>query len=82
MAESLVNVMAPNQGMHASGDETNESIERVALSGAEAIRTIIADRKNLRAQLDAQKREIAAHTINEELHHRIVLLRQSFRRTG
>jgi chromosome segregation ATPase len=81
--DGLVNVMASNQGMHASEDEANDTIERVALSGAEAIRSIIADRKDLRTQLDAQQREIAAlNAVNEELHRRIVLLRHHFVELG
>jgi cell division protein FtsB len=64
-------------------DEPNETIERLALSGAEAIRTIIADRKNLRAQVNAQQREIAAlNTINDELRRRIIFLRHHFVELG
>ena len=83
MVEGLVNVMAPNHAMHASEDEAYETIERVALSGAEAIQRIIADRRNLRAQLNAQQRDIAVlNTVNEELRRRILLLRHHFVELG
>ena len=83
MIEGLVNVMAPNPGMHPSEDEANDTIERIALSGVEAIQSIIADRKSLRAQLNAQKRDIAVlNTVNEELRRRIVLLRRHFVELG
>ena len=83
MVDGLVNVMAPNQGMHASEDEANETIERIALSAAEAIQIIIADRKNLRAQLNAQQQDIATlNTVNEELRRRILLLRHHFLELG
>ena len=83
MIEGLVNVMAPNPGRHPSEDEANDTIERIALSGVEAIQSIIADRKSLRAQLNAQQRDIAVlNTVNEELRRRIVLLRRHFVELG
>jgi hypothetical protein len=83
MTESLFKVMAPENGMHASEDEANDTIESVALSGAEAIRSIITDRKNLRTQFDAQQRDLVAlNAVNEELRRRIVLLRHHFVELG
>jgi hypothetical protein len=79
MIEGLVSVMAP-RGSKGDDDET---VERLALSSLEAIRTIVADRKSMRDRLEAQQRELAALTaFNEELRRRINVIRHHYLELG
>ena len=83
MVEGLVNVVSPGNPISGCEGEANETIESLAISGAEAIQSIIADRKSLRARLNAQQRDlVAVNAINEELRRRITLIRHHYLELG
>jgi hypothetical protein len=79
MIEGLINVMTPAGRTQASEGEVDESIESVALAGAEAIQRIISDRDSLRSCTSAQQRDLVAmNSINEELRRRLALIRHHY----
>jgi hypothetical protein len=79
MIEGLINVMTPTGRTQSSEGEVDESIESVALAGAEAIQRIISDRDNLRSCTSAQQRDLVAlNSLNEELRRRLALIRHHY----
>lgn len=75
MIEGLINIMAPA----GEANETNETLDGVALAGAEAIQRIIADRNNLRLCTSAQQRDLVAlNSANEDLRRRLALFRHHY----
>lgn len=82
MIEGLINVMTPKpQG--ASADESDATLEKVALAGAAAIQRIIAERDELRNRANTQQRELVAlSAINEDLRRRIALIRHHYVELG
>ena len=82
MIEGLINVMNPKlQGI--SADESDATLEKVALAGAAAIQRIIADRDELRNRANTKQRELVAlSAINEDLRRRIALIRHHYVELG
>ncbi len=63
----------------ASEQAADETIDSVALAGAEAIQRIIIDRNNLRSCASLQQRDLAAlNAINQELRRRLGLIRHHY----
>jgi len=82
MIEGLINVMNPKpRGTPA--DESDATLEKVALAGAAAIQRLIADRDELRNLANTQQRELVAlSAINEDLRRRIALIRHHYVELG
>ena len=58
---------------------TDETLDSVALAGAEAIQRIINDRNTLRSCTTAQQRDLATlNSINQELRRRLGLIRHHY----
>ena len=55
MIDGLMNVMSPKPQGVASSDETDATLEKVALAGAAAIQRMIAERDELRHRANAQQ---------------------------
>ena len=77
MIEGLIGVVTPTGTpagqAPASEQAADETIDSVALTGAEAIQRIIVDRNNLRSCACLQQRDLAAlSAINQELRRRLV----------
>jgi predicted nucleic acid-binding Zn-ribbon protein len=78
MIEDTINVITP-RAMGAQTDESDASLEKVALAGAAAIQRLVADRDELRTRTNNQQRELVAlGAINEELRRRIALVRHQY----
>jgi len=60
MIEGLINVVTPAGQAQAPEGATDETLDSVALAGAEAIQRIITDRNNLRNCTSEQQRDLAA----------------------
>jgi len=83
MIEGLTNVMTPNPQTHASASESDETMESVALAGADAIQRLIADRNSLRNCANTQQRDLVAlSAINEDLRRRVALIRHHYVELG
>jgi len=83
MIEGLISVVTPTgtSAGHAPASEqaADETIDSVALAGAEAIQRIITDRNNLRNCTSEQQRDLAAlNSINQELRRRLGLIRHHY----
>jgi hypothetical protein len=77
MIEGLSKVMTMTGEAHQS--DTDDTVERVAIAGANAIQHLIADRDNFRKRAIAQQQDlISLNAINKELRGRIVLVRQHY----
>jgi len=58
---------------------SDEDLERTALAGATAIQQLISDRDHLRNLTNAQQRELVGlRARNDDLHRRLLLVRQSY----
>lgn len=76
MIEGLSQVLTPPRSEPYEGDDT---VERVAIAGANAIQCLIADRDDLRRRANAQQQNlIALSAINEELRGRLYLVRRHY----
>ena len=76
MIEGLSQVLTPPRSEPYEGDDT---VERVAIAGANAIQCLIADRDNLRRRANAQQQNLVAlSAINEELRGRLDLVRRHY----
>jgi hypothetical protein len=83
MIESLRGVMTTKPETQALAHESEQTVESTALAGAAAIQQIIADRDGLRDYASAQQRELAGlRAINQDLHRRIVQIRQNYLELG
>ena len=83
MIEGLISVVTPTGTpagqAPASEQAADETIDSVALAGAEAIQRIIVDRNNLRSCASLQQRDLAAlNAINQELRRRLGLIRHHY----
>jgi hypothetical protein len=79
MIEGLINMATPGGQEQASEGASDETIDSVALAGAEAIQRIITDRNNLRNCTSAQQRDLVAlSSINQELRRRLGLIRHHY----
>ncbi len=79
MIDGLINIVTPAGQAQASEGATDETIDSVALSGAEAIQRIITDRNNLRICSSEQQRDLAAlNSINQELRRRLGMIRHHY----
>ena len=80
MIEGLTNVMTPKAvGMQTFDDD----LEKAALLGAAAIQRLVAERDDLRNRTTTQQRELVAlSAINEDLRHRIALIRHHYVELG
>ena len=79
MIEGLINIVTPTGQAQASEGGPNETLDSVALAGAEAIQRIITDRNTLRSCTTAQQRDLAAlNSINQELRRRLGLIRHHY----
>lgn len=76
MIEGLSQVLTPPRSEPYEGDDT---VERVAIAGANAIQCLIADRDDLRRRANAQQQNLVAlSAINEELRGRLYLVRRHY----
>lgn len=76
MIEGLSQVLTPPRSEPYEGDDT---VERVAIAGANAIQCLIADRDDLRSRANAQQQNLVAlSAINEELRGRLDLVRRHY----
>jgi hypothetical protein len=76
MIEGLSQVLTPPRSEPYEGDDT---VERVAIAGANAIQCLIADRDDLRRRANAQQQNLVAlSAINEELRGRLDLVRRHY----
>lgn len=79
MIEGLINTMTPTRQGQASVAKADETIESVALAGAEAIQRIITDRDSLRTCTHAQQKDLLAlNAMNEEFRRRLALIRNHY----
>ena len=79
MIEGLINVVTPTGQGQAPAAASDETMDSVALAGAEAIQRIIADRNSLRTCTHAQQRDLLAlNSINQELRRRLALIRHHY----
>ncbi len=79
MIEGLISIVTPTGQGHLAEGATDETIDSVALTGAEAIQRIIADRNNLRACTNVQQRDLVAlNSTNEELRRRLAVIRHHY----
>ena len=79
MIEGLINIVAPAGQAQAPEGATDETLDSVALAGAEAIQRIINDRNTLRSCTTAQQRDLATlNSINQELRRRLGLIRHHY----
>src|SRR4029078_7944954 len=79
MIEGLINIVAPAGQAQAPEDASDETLDSVALAGAEAIQRIINDRNTLRSCTTAQQRALAAvNSVTQELRRRLVLIRHHY----
>jgi hypothetical protein len=83
MIQGLTNVMTPNPQTQDSASESDETMESVALAGADAIQRLIADRNSLCNCAIAQQRDLVAlSAINEDLRRRVALIRHHYVELG
>jgi len=76
MIEGLSQVLTPPRSEPYEGDDT---VERVAIAGANAIQCLIADRDDLRRRANVQQQNLVAlSAINEELRGRLDLVRRHY----
>ena len=76
MIEGLSQVLTPPRSEPYEGDDT---VERVAIAGANAIQCLIADRDDLRRRANAQQQNLVAlSAISEELRGRLDLVRRHY----
>jgi len=79
MIEGLINIVAPAGQAQAHEDASDETLDNVALAGAEAIQRIINDRNTLRSCTTAQQRDLATlNSVNQELRRRLGLIRHHY----
>jgi hypothetical protein len=79
MIEGLINIVAPAGQAQAPEDASDETLDNVALAGAEAIQRIINDRNTLRSCTTAQQRDLATlNSVNQELRRRLGLVRHHY----
>ena len=79
MIEGLINIVAPAGQAQAPEDASDETLDNVALAGAEAIQRIINDRNTLRSCTTAQQRDLATlNSVNQELRRRLGLIRHHY----
>ena len=79
MIEGLINIVAPAGQAQAPEDASDETLDNVALAGAEAISASSTDRNTLRSCTTAQQRDLAAlNSINQELRRRLGLIRHHY----
>jgi hypothetical protein len=77
MIEGLSKVMTMTGEAHNS--DTDDTVERVAIAGANAIQRLIADRDDFRNRANAQQQDLLSlSAINKELRGRIVLIRHHY----
>ena len=76
MIQGLSQVLTPPRSEPYEGDDT---VERVAIAGANAIQCLIADRDDFRSRANAQQQNLVAlSAINEELRGRLDLVRRHY----
>jgi len=79
MIEGLINIVAPAGQAQAPEDASDETLDNLALAGAEAIQRIINDRNTLRSCTTAQQRDLATlNSVNQELRRRLGLIRHHY----
>jgi hypothetical protein len=79
MIEGLINIVTPAGQAQAPEDASDETLDNVALAGAEAIQRIINDRNTLRSCTTAQQRDLATlNSVNQELRRRLGLIRHHY----
>ena len=79
MIEGLINIVAPAGQAQTPEDASDETLDNVALAGAEAIQRIINDRNTLRSCTTAQQRDLATlNSVNQELRRRLGLIRHHY----
>ena len=79
MIECPINIVAPAGKAQAPEDASDETLDNVALAGAEAIQRIINDRNTLRSCTTAQQRDLATlNSVNQELRRRLGLIRHHY----
>jgi len=83
MIETLRPITTPKTEAQSAEGSSDEAVETVAIAGVAAIQRLIADRNNLRACVNAQQHELAALiAANDELRHRLGLVRQQYLELG
>jgi hypothetical protein len=79
MIEGLINIVTPAGQAQPPEGATDDTLDSVALAGAEAIQRIITDRNTLRSSTAAQQRDLVAlSSINQELRRRLGLIRHHY----
>ena len=77
MIEGLSKVLTMTGEAHKS--DADDSVERVAIAGANAIQRLVADRDDFRNRANAQQQDLLLlSAINKELRDRIVLVRHHY----
>ena len=78
MIENPTNIVAPKSV--TQGDVSpDQTLEAVALAGAAAIQRLIAERDSYYQRMSNQQRDLVAlRAINEDLQHRIALIRERY----
>ena len=79
MIEGLSKVLTPKPKGEVYERDTDDTVERVAIAGANAIQRLIADRDNFRNRTNAQQQDLVAlSAINKELRGRLALVRHHY----
>jgi hypothetical protein len=79
MIEGLSKVLTPKPKGEVYEVGTNDTVERVAIAGANAIQCLIADRDNFRNRANAQQQDLVAlSAINKKLRARLALVRHRY----
>jgi hypothetical protein len=77
------NIITKKTSAHARGDESEQTVETVALAGAAAIERLIAERDLLKLRANAHQRDLVALSkINEDLRRCIALVRHNYLELG
>lgn len=80
MMDGPLRAVAPKPGVEANEDVTDDdTLECVAIAGANAIQRLIADRDSLRNLVHVQQQDLVAlSAINDELRDRIALVQHGY----
>lgn len=79
MIEGLSKVLTPKPKGEVYEGDTDDTVERVAIAGANAIQRLIADRDSFRNRTNAQQQDLVAlSAINKELRGRLALVRHHY----
>lgn len=79
MIEGLSKVLTPKPKGELYEGDTDDTVRRVAIAGANAIQRRIADRDSLRNRANAQQQDLVAlSAINKELRGRLASVRHHY----